>query len=156
MSRFIPMLFVLCLAYPHLAHADVVDETAIDKQVRAIAKTLRCTVCQTENIWESGAPLARQMRDAIRERVLRGESAGAIRAYFQSRYGDYIMMEPPKHGINWLIWLAPFLLLFGGGILLWREINGWVTRTPAPRPDVPPLDEASRRRIRQDMEPPEA
>ena len=94
--------------------AKVVDETEIDQKVREIAKTLRCTVCQTENIWESGAPLAHQMREAVRERVVQGQSAEQIRAYFHSRYGDYIMMEPPKQGINWLIWLAPFLLLFGG------------------------------------------
>ncbi len=156
MSRLIPILIILCVAYPNAGFADVVDETAIDEQVRDIAKTLRCTVCQTENIWESGAPLARQMRDAIRERVTQGESAETIRAYFQSRYGDYIMMEPPKRGINWLIWLAPFLLLFGGGAFLWREIHGWVNRTPAPQPDAPPpLDDASRQRIRRELEPPE-
>ncbi len=149
------MLILLCLAHSNAGFADLVDETAVDEQVRAIAKTLRCTVCQTENIWESGAPLAKQMRDAIRERVTRGESAETIRAYFQSRYGDYIMMEPPKRGINWLIWLAPFLLLFGGGLFLWREINGWVTRTPAPRPDTPPLDDASRQRLRRELELPE-
>ena len=156
MSRLVPMILMLCVASPNAGIADMVDETAIDEQVRTIAKTLRCTVCQTENIWESGAPLAKQMRDAIRERVTQGESAETIRAYFQSRYGDYIMMAPPKRGINWLIWLAPFLLLVGGGVFLWREINGWVARTPAPRPDAsPPLDEASRQRIRRELEPPE-
>ncbi len=149
------MLIALCVATPHAGVAAVVEETAIDEQVRDIAKTLRCTVCQTENLWESGAPLAKQMRDAIRERVTRGESAEAIRVYFHSRYGDYIMMAPPKRGLNWLIWLAPFLLLVGGGVFLWREISGWVTRT-APRPDTPPLDDASRRRIRRELEPPEA
>ena len=156
MSRLVPMIIALCVASPNVGFADMVDETAIDEQVRDIAKTLRCTVCQTENIWESGAPLAKQMRDVIRERVTQGESTQTIRAYFQSRYGDYIMMEPPKRGLNWLIWLAPFLLLFGGGVLLWREINRWVTRTPAPQPDMPPpLDETSRRRIRRELESPE-
>ena len=154
MPRLAPIIMLLCFALPNAGFAGVVDETAGDEHVRDIAKTLRCTVCQTENVWESGAPLARQMRDAIRERVMRGESAEDIRAYFQSRYGDYIRMEPPKRGIHWLIWLAPFLLLFGGGALLWREVNGWVTRTPASRPDAPPpLDETSRRRIKQELGP---
>lgn len=148
------MISLFVLAFSPLGMAKVVDETKIDEQVREIAKTLRCTVCQTENIWESGAPLAHQMREAIRERVIQGQSAEEIRAYFHSRYGDYIMMEPPKHGVNWFIWVAPFILLFGGGILLWREVKGWVTRTPkASVQPPPPLDEESRRRIQQELQP---
>ena len=150
MFRLISILILLCLVCPAEGLAEVVDETEIDQKVREIAKTLRCTVCQTENIWESGAPLAHQMREAVRERVTQGQSTEEIRAYFHSRYGNYIMMEPPKQGINWLIWLAPFLLLFGGGALLWREVKGWVTKTPAPQPP-PALDEASRRRIEREL-----
>ncbi len=151
MFRLFSIPILLCLVFPAAGLAKVVDETEIDQTVRDIAKTLRCTVCQTENIWESGAPLAHQMREAIRERVEQGHSAEEIRAYFHSRYGDYIMMEPPKQGINWLIWLAPFLLLIGGGVLLWREVKGWVMKTPAPQPP-PTLDEASRRRIERELQ----
>ncbi len=151
MFRLLSILLMLSFVSPPAGTAKVVDESDIDQRVREIAKTLRCTVCQTENIWESGAPLAHQMREAVRERLIRGESAEEIRAYFHSRYGNYIMMEPPKQGINWLIWLAPFLLLFGGGILLWREVKGWVTQPSAPPPPTPPaLDEASQRRIEQE------
>ncbi len=150
MFRLVPILILLCFVSSTDGLAKVVDETEIDQKVREIAKTLRCTVCQTENIWESGAPLAHQMRDAVRERVMQGQSTEEIREYFHSRYGDYIMMEPPKQGVNWLIWTAPFLLLFGGGILLWREVKGWVTRTPAPQPP-PTLDETSRRRIEREL-----
>ncbi len=154
MARLLPIILLLCFGFPYWGMAEVVDETEIDEKVREIAKTLRCTVCQTENIWESGAPLAHQMREVVRERVMQGQSAEEIRAYFHSRYGDYIMMEPPKHGINWLIWLAPFLLLFGGGALLWREVKQWVTRSPAPPPEVvQPLDEKSRQRIERELEP---
>ena len=150
MFRLVPILILLCFVSLTDGLAKVVDETEIDQKVREIAKTLRCTVCQTENIWESGAPLAHQMREAVRERVMQGQSAEEIRTYFHSRYGDYIMMEPPKQGINWLIWVAPFLLLFGGGALLWREVKGWVMKTPAPQPP-PTLDETSRRRIEQEL-----
>jgi len=154
MLRLLLIMLILCFAVPPGGWAKVVDETDIDEKVREIAKTLRCTVCQTENIWESGAPLAHQMRDAVRERVIQGQSAEEIRAYFHSRYGDYIMMEPPKHGMNWLIWLTPFILLIGGGALLWREVKGWVPRPPTPPPPPPPpLDEESRRRIEQELQP---
>ncbi len=154
MSHLLTLMILLCFLFPSGVWAETVDETEIDEKVREIAKNLRCTVCQTENIWESGAPLAHQMREAVRERVIKGQSAEDILAYFHSRYGDYIMMEPPKHGYNWLIWLAPFLLLLGVGALLLREIKGWVTRTPAPPTETPPpLDEESRRRIEQELQP---
>ena len=147
-------LTVFCiLLFISWGHAAIVDETEIDEKVREIAKTLRCTVCQTENIWESGAPLAHQMRDAVRERVIQGQSAEEIRAYFHSRYGDYIMMEPPKHGLNWLVWAGPFVLLLFGGIMLYRELGRWVSGTPAPPPETPaPLDEEARRRIKQELD----
>lgn len=144
-------LIILSVSSP--AFADVVDESNLDIQVREIAKTLRCTVCQTENIWESGAPLAKQMRDVIRERLKKGESEPEIRAYFLSRYGDYILMEPPKHGYNWLIWVAPFLLLIVGGLFLYKEVIHWVKDTPSP-PDqtIPPLDDQARKRIERELE----
>ena len=150
MFRLVLILILLCFVFSTAGLARVVDETEIDQKVREIAKTLRCTVCQTENIWESGAPLAHQMREAVRERVRQGQSTEEIRAYFHSRYGDYIMMEPPKQGINWLIWVAPFLLLFGGGVLLWREVKGWVTKTTTTHPP-PVLDETSQRRIEREL-----
>lgn len=152
MKRFAILFACTVLLFPSLVQSEVVDETEVDERVREIAKTLRCTVCQTENIWESGAPLAYQMREAVRERVIQGESAEEIRAYFHSRYGDYILMEPPKHGLNWLVWVGPFVLLLFGGFMLYRELNRWVTRTPARPPEVPqPLDEKARRRIEQEL-----
>ncbi len=145
---------VLILIAPYAVWAEVQDETALDVQVREISKTLRCTVCQTENIWESGAPLAQQMRDVVRERLKLGHSREDIQEYFLSRYGDYIMMKPPRKGVNWLIWVAPFLLLFGGGILLYKEVIGWVRRTPAPPTEpLPPLDDQARQRLERELEP---
>jgi len=147
---FVILLIVLA---PWSLLAEVQDETALDIQVREIAKTLRCTVCQTENIWESGAPLAQQMRDVVRERLKLGHSPEDIKEYFLGRYGDYIMMEPPKHGVNWLLWMGPFILLLGGGLLLYKEVIGWVRRTPAPSTTPPPpLDEQARQRLERELE----
>lgn len=143
----------LLLASPLSLFAAVQNETDIDIQVREIAKTLRCTVCQTENIWESGAPLAQQMRGVIRERLSLGHSKEEIRAYFLSRYGDYILMEPPKHGVNWFIWVAPFLLLLIGGFFLYKEVTHWVRNTPtSPSQPMPPLDDQARKRIERELQ----
>ena len=147
------MRLFLFFFLPFTAIADVVEESKLDIQVREIAKTLRCTVCQTENIWESGAPLAKQMRDAIRERLEEGQSPEEIRTYFLSRYGDYILMQPPKRGVNWLIWIAPFLLLLIGGLFLYKEVANWVRDTKPPPPtQPPPLDPQARKRIERELQ----
>ncbi len=154
MSIRLIFVFICILTTPWSLLAEVQDETALDIQVREIAKTLRCTVCQTENIWESGAPLAQQMRGVVRERLKMGHSPEDIKEYFLSRYGDYIMMQPPAHGVNWLLWLGPFILLLGGGVLLYKEVIGWVGRTPssATAPPPPPLDDQARQRLERELE----
>ncbi len=153
-SRYILLCLLISLALPWHVCAEVVDETELDIQVREISKTLRCTVCQTENIWESGAPLAVQMRGAIRERLTLGHSPEEIHAYFLSRYGDYILMQPPKHGANWLIWLAPFVLLLVGGFFIYSEVRQWVKPTsPQPQDQPPPLDLEARKKIERELQP---
>ena len=147
----IAVIFLFFTPWP--GFAEVQDESALDIQVREIAKTLRCTVCQTENIWESGAPLAQQMRGVVRDRLKLGHSPEDIKEYFLSRYGDYIMMQPPAHGVNWVLWAGPFILLLGGGLLLYKEVIGWVKRTPAPASaPPPPLDEQERQRLERELE----
>jgi len=140
------------LLFEGILFAATVDEQTIDIRTREIAKTLRCTVCQTESIWESGADLARQMREVIRERVAQGQSDEEIRAYFLSRYGDYILLEPRRRGVNWLIWAGPFLLLLLGGMGLLKTLRRWVSETPvSPAEPLPPLDEPSRQRIEREL-----
>ncbi len=152
-SRGLLLCVFLVLTLPGDVFAKVVDESELDVQVREIAKTLRCTVCQTENIWESGAPLAVQMRAAIRERLTQGQSPEEIHAYFLSRYGDYILMQPPKHGMNWLIWLAPFALLLVGGFFLYKEVKQWVKPAlPQPQDQPPPLDSEARQKIERELQ----
>jgi cytochrome c-type biogenesis protein CcmH len=138
---------------PSVALAAQVDETAMDDQVREIAKTLRCAICQTENIWESQSVLAAQMRQIIRDRLQQGESPDEIKTYFLSRYGDYILMKPRVRGWNWLIWAGPFVLLLIGGLLLYRTLSRWAATPPdsPPADTLPPLSEPSRQRIKDEL-----
>ncbi|HXC61407.1 MAG TPA: cytochrome c-type biogenesis protein [Nitrospiria bacterium] len=152
MKRFLIIAVLFMIAAPAVAAAGTVDEQTIDIRTREIAKTLRCTVCQSESVFESQAPLAQQMRGVIRERVAQGQSDEEIRAYFLSRYGDYILMEPRRTGMNWLIWAGPFLLLFIGGLFLYRTLARWAAQTAsAPPEDLPPLDDISRQRIDREL-----
>jgi len=130
------------------ATASTVQEEKIDLQMRDIAKTLRCTICQNESIWESQAELAHQMRDLIKERLMKGETPDQVRAYFLSRYGDYILLAPQKRGMNWLLWAGPFVLLAAGGLFLYRTLSRWVAQAAAEKKETPPpIDESLRKRI---------
>ncbi|MBI5197966.1 MAG: cytochrome c-type biogenesis protein CcmH [Nitrospirae bacterium] len=143
---------LLLLVHSAPLPAEIRDETDLDAKTRDVAKTLRCTVCQNESIWDSKADLARQMREVVRERLAQGQTPDEIRSYFQSRYGDYILLEPRKSGMNWLLWAGPFVLFGIGGILLYGVLRRWVAQTPPVRTeDLPPLDAAQRQRIEEEL-----
>ncbi|MCI0528038.1 MAG: cytochrome c-type biogenesis protein CcmH [Nitrospira sp.] len=144
------LLFILLLS-PSFSMATT-NEEILDTQTREIAKTLRCAVCQSESVWESNAELAKQMRQLIRERLAQGQSPDEIRAYFLSRYGDYILMEPQKTGLNWVLWAGPFILLVIGALLLYRTVARWVAQTSSIKPEnLSPIDELQRQRIDQEL-----
>ncbi len=140
------LVFVLC--YFAIANAAPLTEEQIQKEVRVISKTLRCAVCQSESVWESNAELALQMRAIVRERVIAGESGDAIRAYFVSRYGDFILLKPRVRGINQLIWFGPFILLGVAAFLIYRKMGQWITQATPPKPsEFAPIDDAGKEKI---------
>ncbi|HEY5648417.1 MAG TPA: cytochrome c-type biogenesis protein [Nitrospiria bacterium] len=142
------ILFIFFLAVP--VQSAPLEEDELELEMRAIAKTLRCAVCQNESIWESQAGLARQMRGVIRDRLKQGESPEEIRAYFLSRYGDYILLAPRKTGVNMLLWIGPFILLVIGGVILYRSVSRWVKESSEATPDeVPVVDEALHKRVQE-------
>ncbi len=99
------------------------QENPLDAQVREIAMQLRCPVCQGENVFESRAGLAMEMKEVIREQLAEGRTPEQILSFFHARYGDYVLMEPPRRGVNWLIWIGPLVLLLGGALLLTRHLQ---------------------------------
>jgi cytochrome c-type biogenesis protein CcmH len=151
MKRFI-FIPLFLLFFTSLSTAQNLTEDQLQARVKEVAKTLRCAVCQSESVWESNAELAIQMRDIIRERLVQGESPDQIRAYFVSRYGDFILLKPRAFGLNILLWGGPFLLLVIGGTFLFRTLRKWVAETaPASPEELSPIDEKSRRRIEEEL-----
>ena len=90
---------------------------AIDAQAREIGQSLRCVVCQNQNINESDAPLAEDMRKLIYKQLEAGKSKSEIINYMQENYGDYVLLKPPVQGNTFILWFGPFLLLIA--LLLW-------------------------------------
>ena len=74
----------------------------------------RCLVCQNENLADSNAAIAADLRQQIYQRVLQGQSDESIQKYLVTRYGDYVLFEPPFKMNTTALWILPFLLLIGG------------------------------------------
>ena len=121
LSRFLVVVFLtvvpLTMVAPLLGAAlplAAAGQPTLDDQVRAIASRLRCPVCQNESVADSPSELAVQMRALIRTRLQSGEAPAAIVAYFVSRYGEWILLDPPRRGVGWLLWTAPGVALLLG------------------------------------------
>ena len=106
-------------------------ERAIEDRVADVARELRCVVCQNLSVADSPSEMAKQMRELVRERLLAGESPQAIRAYFVSKYGDWILLDPPKRGFNLVAWTLPFLAVIGGCLGVLVAVRRWVRRSGA-------------------------
>ena len=110
-------------AAPSVTAAD----SALDAQTRAVAATLRCPVCQGESIEDSPSDLSKQMRAVVRDRLRSGETPDQVRAYFVSRYGEWILLEPTMTGLNILLYVTPVLLVVGGLALVAFLVRRWTT-----------------------------
>ncbi len=117
-----PYIFALFLmATPVLAVQpdEILADPALEARARAISHDIRCPVCQGETIDDSNAPIARDLRIIIRERLMAGDSDQAVIDYIVARYGEGVLFNPPAQGVNLVLWLAgPTLLLAGIGVAM--------------------------------------
>jgi cytochrome c-type biogenesis protein CcmH len=104
---------------------EVLDDPAMEARARDISAQLRCVVCRGENIDESNASIARDLRLLVRERLVAGDSNDEAIAFVVDRYGEYVLMKPTTGGANVLLWWAgPALFVtaaLGAGIYLRRR-----------------------------------
>jgi cytochrome c-type biogenesis protein CcmH len=103
------LLVVLALLLTLVARAQDVDDRA-----RAIGSTLKCPVCNGLPITESPSEFARSMYAEVRSQVEKGKDADEIKAFFVSRYGSSVLLEPPFSGVTLLVWLLPVVAISGG------------------------------------------
>lgn len=96
---------------------EMLADPALEQRARALSKGLRCLVCRNENIDDSDAQLARDLRILLRERLVAGDTDAEAVAFLVDRYGEYVLLNPPATGANILLWIAgPAMLLAGAGI----------------------------------------
>ncbi|WP_430913106.1 cytochrome c-type biogenesis protein [Methylobacterium sp. sgz302541] len=99
---------------------EVLKDPALEHRAREISAGLRCLVCQNQSIDDSDAPLARDLRVLVRERLLAGDSDRQTQDYVVGRYGEFVLLRPVFALHTLLLWLTPAVVLLLGGFGIWR------------------------------------
>ena len=98
---------------------EVLEDPVLEERARDLSKGLRCLVCRNENIDESNADLARDLRLLVRERLVAGDSNDEAMDFIVDRYGEYVLLKPTIRGANWLLWAAgPMMLVLALAVAL--------------------------------------
>src|SRR5580693_6655974 len=100
---------------------EIMSDPARESRARNLSRELRCMVCQNQSIDDSEAPLARDLRLLVRERIAAGDSDAQVLDFLVARYGEFVLLKPRLEPHTWLLWLLPPLVLGGGGLALWFQ-----------------------------------
>jgi len=107
-----------------ISHHDLGFETQADYQrYEALAKSLRCIVCQNQNLWESNTQAAVSLKTILKSQIQEGRSDAELRRWMTTQYGDFISYDPPKTGLSRLLWLGPVMLLGFSFVVVRRKVR---------------------------------
>jgi cytochrome c-type biogenesis protein CcmH len=144
-------ILLLCLS--SIAHAVEPDEKladpALEARARALTAELRCVVCQNQSVDDSDAPLAKDIRVLVRERIMAGDTDDEVIHYIVARYGRFVLLKPPLSGDTVLLWFGPGVMLVLGLALAYLYVRR-LNRAPlAPQPLSPAEEDAVKRIIEE-------
>ena len=118
MKTVIFLLFFLVTPALAIQPDEILEDKLLEERARVISKELRCLVCQNQSIDDSDAPLARDLRVLVRERLQAGESDEKVIKFVVDRYGDFVLLRPPIKASTLALWISPIAILIVGVILL--------------------------------------
>ncbi|WP_306755120.1 cytochrome c-type biogenesis protein [Paracoccus actinidiae] len=146
------LLILLALLLPVAAFAvqpdEVLPDAGQEARAREISQKLRCPVCQGENIDESNAPISRDLRLYVRERIVAGDSNDQVIDAVVDRFGEFVLFEPRARGGNLVLWLAGPVMALLALLGAWRFLRARATARPEP---AEALSQAERDRLDQIM-----
>ena len=114
---------------PTLAQAP--QPTPSDDDVNRVARQLYCPVCENISLDVCGTQACAEWRALIRQKLGQGWSDQQIKDYFAAQYGDRVLAEPPRKGLNWLVYVVPPLFIVIGGVIVWRVLASMRKERPS-------------------------
>jgi cytochrome c-type biogenesis protein CcmH len=115
----------LLLVPPVSAQQPITNDSILEVRTEEVAGVLRCPVCQGLSLNDSPSELSLEMREVVKEQLKAGKTPEEVKAYFVSKYGEWVLLEPKPQGMNLIVYLAPFILLLGGGGLIVVMVRKW-------------------------------
>jgi cytochrome c-type biogenesis protein CcmH len=115
MKNLLILLFCLLPTWSYAGEAkDIAEDPVLEKRMVGLAENLRCLVCQNESLASSRSDLAKDLRQEVRDKMKQGMSDQEIIDFLVSKYGDFVLFDPPVKSYTLLLWYGPFVLLLIG------------------------------------------
>jgi cytochrome c-type biogenesis protein CcmH len=129
MARFVAVLAILTLSISVFAidSEKAFDDPELQARYDKLVAEVRCVTCQNQNIKDSNAFIASDLRREIRRMIGEGKSNGEIKDFLVTRYGDFVLYSPRFEGKTLALWIAPFLFVLFAGFALVRVVRHRVT-----------------------------
>jgi cytochrome c-type biogenesis protein CcmH len=111
-------------------------DSALEARTASVAAQLRCPVCQGESIQDSPSELAQQMRGLVKDQLRAGKTPDQVKAYFVSKYGEWILLDPRPRGFNLVLYFTPYVLLLAGLGVVVIAVRRWTGPPHAKSPEA--------------------
>jgi len=105
-------------------------DSVLEARTSAVAAQLRCPVCQGLSLQDSPSELAQSMRAVVRDQLAQGKSPEEVKAYFVSKYGEWILLAPKASGFNLIAYAAPILIVLAGVVGIFVAVRRWTSNPP--------------------------
>jgi cytochrome c-type biogenesis protein CcmH len=119
------VILLLAIIFIPTAIVHAQNPTPSDDEVNAIASQLYCPVCENTPLDVCPTEACRQWRDLIRQMIAEGRTKDEIKQYFVEHYGARVLSEPPRTGLNWLVYIIPPVVILAGAFFLFRALKEW-------------------------------
>jgi len=135
--RAVVMALLFACTVAHAVDPLPFKDRAEELRFQALAKQLRCLVCQNESLADSNAPLAADLRRDVFEQMQAGKSDDEIKTWLTARYSDFVLYDPPLHAATSLLWFGPALLVLAGALAIVVIVRRRAKAAPAARASTP-------------------